>query len=365
MIEFSVRSYTYPNGKLGLKDFRERFEGGEFIKGKTGSGKSTVLRMSNGLIPEFYGGMLEGRVRVFGEKPNPKSVYLLRQNPEEAITCLDILDEVAFPLIQQGVKAYEARSEAEQICEELGIGNLIGKNTFEISTGELQLVEIAAAIASNAKFLIFDEPFANISRKNALKVIRIIRNFRHIVSEHRIEFERYFDRSVDLGMEVKVIEIPEVEIGDTVYEGEINLRQGEVIALTGENGSGKTTMLKRIARDMRKRKMKFGIALQHPPYHLTESTVEEEVGSMEIIRDFELESILKRHPQSLSSGQMRRVAIAKAFKHPILLLDEPSAGQDVNFRRKLIYLLKKHGKSAVIATHDEELAGYCDRRIEL
>ncbi len=367
MIEFSVRSYFYPNGSLGLECFSEKFEGCEFLEGETGSGKTTVLRMMNGLIPEFYGGKLDGFIRAFGKKPNPRDIYYIKQNPEEMVTCLDVIDEVAYPSIQQGKKVSEAKRDAEEVCEEVGIGHLVDRKTYEISTGELQLVEIAAAITSGSKFIVLDEPFAYLSRRNALRVIRIIRDLKHVVSEHRIEFEKYFDRTVSLGLEIKSIGIPETEKGDVVYNGILELREGEVVAITGDNGAGKTMMLKEIAKDMRKKGINFSLFLQHPPYHLTENTVEKEVEGVnrEIVTAFGLEGIKNRHPQSLSSGQMRRVAIAKAFKAKILLLDEPSAAQDVNFRKKLVYLLRKFGKTAVIATHDEELVRYCDWRVEL
>ncbi len=360
LIEFDVNSYTYPNGTVGLEDFRERFEGGEFLIGSTGSGKSTVLRMMNGLIPEFYSGKLDGRVTVFGKKPNPVDVFLIRQDPREMVTCLDIVDEVAFAAIQRGTNVAEAKRDAEQILEEIGLGCLIGRKTFEVSTGELQLVEIASAIVANARILVLDEPFAHLSYKNARRVISLLKDFPHIVSEHRLEFSRFFDRTVDLGLREEDIEIPEGEIGDVVYSGIVEIREGEILAITGDNGVGKSMMLRRIMADMRH----VGAVLQHPSYHLTERTVEKEVGA-ELLREFGLSSIAKRHPQSLSSGQMRRVAIAKAFKSEILLLDEPTAGQDINFRRKLIQLLRKYKKTAIIATHDEDFAKMCDRVIEL
>ncbi len=364
MIEFDVKSYHYPNGVPGLENFRETFEGCEFVIGATGSGKSTVLRMMNGLIPEFYSGKLDGKVRVLGNKPNPRDVFLVKQNPQEMITCLDVVDEVAFPAIQHGNSVIEARTEAAQILEEIGIGHLIDRRTFELSTGELQLVEIAAAIVAGAKILVFDEPFAHLSYRNAKRTIRILKDFPHVISEHRLEFKKYFDRVVDLGLEVERIKIPDSEIGDIVYDGIVEIRECEILAITGDNGVGKTTMLKRIMADMRKKGINAAIVLQHPPYHLVERTVGNEVGGG-ILEEFELVNVATRHPQSLSSGQMRRVAIAKAFKSEILLLDEPTAGQDINFRRKLLYLLKKYRKTAIIATHDENLADECDRVIKL
>ncbi|WP_456330579.1 ATP-binding cassette domain-containing protein [Archaeoglobus sp.] len=364
MIEFSVKSYVYPNGNVGLRDFNATFEGGEFIIGSTGSGKSTILKMINGLIPHFVGGRLEGHVRVFGQKPSPEIAFFVKQNPEEMITSTDVVDEIIFPLIQLGVSRTEAKKEAEEVCEELGIAGLLERKTYELSTGELQLVEIASAIVSKAKVLVFDEPFANLSRKNAMRAIRIIKDYPHVVSDHRLEFSKYFERTVNIGLELEDMEIPEVELGEIIYDGEIELRDNELIALVGDNGAGKTMMLKGIAKDMRRQGLDFSIVLQNPSYHLVEDSVGKEVDPV-IAKELGIEKLLSRHPQSLSGGQMKRVAIAKVFKSKILLLDEPTAGQDCNFRKKLIYLLRKHGKSAIIATHDSEVADHCNKKVEL
>ncbi len=361
MIEFEVEEYRYPNGNLGLKNFKEKFYGCEFIAGATGCGKSTILRMMNGAIPKLYSGNLKGKVRFCGEEVDCKKVFLVPQNIEESVVCSTVVEEVAFPLIQRNFSISEAKKIAENVCEELGIGHLIYRDPLKISTGELQLVEIASAIACGS-FLALDEPFAHLSRRNAEKVIKIVKDFYHVIADHRIEFTGEFDRIINLGLKIEDVEIPYCELGDVVYEP-LNLREGEIIAITGDNGSGKTTMLKRLAKDMRSKKIDFSIVLQHPAYHLNASKVLAECGTF--IRDFELEGFAEKHPQSLSFGQMMRVAIAKAFKSKILLLDEPTAGQDVNFRKKIIALLRKYRKSAVIATHDEELVKLCDRRIEL
>ena len=70
MIEVDIKEYRYPNGVLALKDIRERIETSTFIMGKTGCGKSTLLKTFNGLIPNFYGGMLRGSVG-FSRKNRP------------------------------------------------------------------------------------------------------------------------------------------------------------------------------------------------------------------------------------------------------------------------------------------------------
>ena len=361
MIEVNVDKYVYPNGEVGLKNLRLELYGNEIVIGSTGSGKSTLLKLLNGLIPNFYGGELKGFVKIFGEKPNPKDVAYVKQIPEESITCLRVKEELAFPLIQRGMKRSAALKEAEEVAEEMKIGHLLERYTFELSTGELQLVEIASAILSSSKLIVLDEPFAHLSERNAKRIIEILKDKKVIVAEHRIEFSDYFERTIDLGFVKR--EFPELkgETGEVIHDGSLKIREGEIVAVIGENGAGKTMLLKKLAKEMRG--LDVGIVLQNPAYHLTGRRVREEVGKY--LSEFELEGLAERHPQSLSVGQMRKVAIAKAFRHEVLLLDEPTAGLDVNFREKLLYLLRKYKKTAVIATHDLKLAKGCDRVVEL
>ncbi len=336
-----------------------------FISGATGSGKSTLLRTFNGMIPEFYGGEFAGRVRVFGEQPSPRTAYLVMQNPAEQVSCLRVEDELVFPAVQLGASVRDARINARELAEEMGLAHLLDRMTFELSTGELQMVEILSAMLSGRRVILMDEPFAHLSRRNVERLLRILEDTFVVVSDHRIEFSARFPERLDLGMEVE--EFPEVrgDVGDVVFQGSVVLRERELVAVVGDNGSGKTTLLMRVAREMRGQGIDHGISLQNPSYHLTSRTVMEEVKSRELIRDFGLEGLEDRHPQSLSQGQMRRVSLARAFRHDILLLDEPTAGQDVNFRNRLVYLLRKHRKTALIATHDENLAEKCDRVVEL
>ncbi len=321
--------------------------------------------MFNGLIPDFYGGKFSGEVRVFGSLPSPQTAYMVHQNPYEQITSLRVTDELIFPSIQSGRDSSDARKDAMALAEEFGIDHLLDRPTYQLSLGELQIVQILAGIAAGKKVLLLDEPFAHLSRRNAERLIKILEDLFCVVSDHRIEFMTYFPEIIDLGTEIPEGETTEPEIGDAVFEGVISLRENEIVAITGDNGSGKTMMLKRIAEEMRNQRVDFGISLQNPNYSLTEKTVFQEIQDEGIIREFQLNNLRERHPHSLSYGQAKRVSIAKAFRHSILLLDEPTAGQDVAFRDRLLKILRKNRKAAIIATHDENLAEKCDRVVEL
>ncbi len=401
--------YSYPNGRT-LKLKFEAEEERVFLAGRTGCGKSTLLRILNGLIPEFYGGKLEGTVSIYGRRGNPGDVYLVTQHPEEQIVCNSVIEEVAFSLVQKGVEWSEARRRAEEALEKTGGIYLANRDTSNLSDGEKQLVIVSAAIASESKCLAFDEPFAHLHPKIAEKVLDCILHDERtsIVSEHRLELSGNFDRvywigdtsnsgmmigevkccncaricdRCDEGSEVMGVRKTLVRAKDaSVFRGKklvadginFRLREGEVAAVTGLNGSGKTTLLRCVAgleksRGLEVRGKPF-MSFQYPGYTLNSGKVGEEVPYW-LLKEFGLEKYRDRHPHSLSSGERRMLSALKAFRGKVILLDEPTAGLDrnlrLNFIHKLIYLIKKSGKCALIATHDMEVAEMCDFSIAL
>ncbi len=118
-----------------------------------------------------------------------------------------------------------------------------------------------------------------------------------------------------------------------------------------------------------------GIVLQNADHQLHMRTVRQELetclllaGSREasrvgeLLRDFALEDLAERHPQSLSGGQKQRLVIACALaKDPrVLILDEPTSGLDgANMRRLAAVLAAQaaQGRCALLITHDLELLG--------
>jgi energy-coupling factor transport system ATP-binding protein len=177
------------------------------------------------------------------------------------------------------------------------------------------------------------------------------------------------------------------------------LRKGECVALLGANGAGKTTLLKhfngllrpaagqvrlkdgdirglpvsRLARHV-------GMAFQNPASQFFKLTVRDEIlagpralncvdegGIDGLIRLFWLGPLLDRPPFRLSGGEKKRVAFAAALavRPEVLVLDEPTAGQDGHFRKALggcLSELRSMGRSVVFATHDLVFAAKNARR---
>ncbi|UCE55282.1 MAG: energy-coupling factor ABC transporter ATP-binding protein [Desulfobacterales bacterium] len=171
------------------------------------------------------------------------------------------------------------------------------------------------------------------------------------------------------------------------------LRVGECLAVVGANGAGKTTLLKHLngllrpsngqirvmGQDTSKSKVSdlaryVGIAFQNPDNQFFKLTVWDEIriGAkvlgrydeswlQELVELFGLKPLLNRSPYQLSGGEKKRVAFAGALacKPKILALDEPTAGQDLNFRRVLgevLAHLRKMGQAVFLVTHDLSFA---------
>lgn len=170
------------------------------------------------------------------------------------------------------------------------------------------------------------------------------------------------------------------------------LHRGERLVILGENGCGKSTLLRLMARlieptagtyaqnilpeERRKARpawfKKVGMVYQNPNYQLFMPTVAQEVfyqaedraWAERMLTAFGLEHLAQRHPHALSEGQKRRLTIAAvlAAKPELLLLDEPTVGQDSRglemILNNLQTLWEANGCTQVVVTHDRRCAKY-------
>jgi energy-coupling factor transport system ATP-binding protein len=182
--------------------------------------------------------------------------------------------------------------------------------------------------------------------------------------------------------------------------------EGELVAILGENGAGKTTLIKHIngllkpskgtvlvnGKDTRESTVasiakSVGLVFQNPDHQLFAETVEKELGfaltnfgfSQEetsrrvdwAMREFSLEGYRERPPFMLSGGERKRLALASVLSYDpsIIILDEPTTGQDNRQKARLARLLKRlngEGKTVLVVTHDMEfVADFIPRTILL
>jgi len=185
----------------------------------------------------------------------------------------------------------------------------------------------------------------------------------------------------------------------------LDINRGEYVAIMGENGAGKTTMVKHFngllrpkegklivdGEDIAKQSVaaiarKVGLVFQNSDDQLFAEDVEEEISfalrnfgySEDVIRErvnwalnlLDLEKYRKSSPFILSGGERKRVALASvlAWNPDILILDEPTVGQDYGQKERLKHFLlqlRTQGKTVVIVTHDVEFVAESQPRIVL
>jgi len=484
MIEIEHLRYRYTKAgpRWVLEDLDLRIEPGEYVLicGASGSGKSTLCRTFNGLIPHFYGGTLQGTVRVSGleVRAHPVSelfahVGMLFQNPQAQLFNSTVARELAFGLESLGLPREEIRRRMAKSAELVGIADLLPRNPHQLSGGEQQLTLLAAALALDPQVIVLDEPYAHLDPAHVRRVRRALQEIHQrgttiVLTEHRLQnalndvtrvvvlhrgrivldgppqavmgeevtgFGLNPPPVVRLARELGLSQVPlSVEAlvaaldgtqplpnvlpspptvtecsGELVLQVEnlsfsfqgtpvlqqvsLELRAGECLALVGANGAGKTTLIKHfngLHRPQQGRVVVLGreasrlsvsqlarhvsLAFQNPNDQFFKFHVQDEIGVgaralgrydegwlQELVTLFHLEPLLARSPYRLSEGEKRRVAFASALapRPQVLVLDEPTAGQDWNFRRALGGLLKRlrsRGQTIVLVTHDLEFA---------
>ena len=185
----------------------------------------------------------------------------------------------------------------------------------------------------------------------------------------------------------------------------LTIKDGEFVAIMGQNGAGKTTLVKQFNGLLKPSvgKVKIdniqttktsiaslsktvGFVFQNPDHQLFSETVEEEIAFALKNFGFKQETIEKQitwalnllsltqyrktSPFMLSGGERKRVALASvlAWDPQILILDEPTIGQDHEQKERLrqfIIQLQTQGKTVVIVTHDVEFVAECNPRVIL
>lgn len=441
-IQLKKVSFSYDGfNEFVLKDVDFSVEYGEvaLLSGFSGEGKSTLLHIVSGIIPNIVTGQITGEVLIDGKSTAGqklsvvcRKVGVVLQNADSQIIHKIVGDEIAFGCENFAIPADKIGAQIDRVCALMGLDKTAQTRT--LSGGQKQRLITASTLATGQKILILDEPLANLDIAGATELMNTLRalagaGYAVLVVEHRLDMVLPFVDSVwniRAGMVKKVenkrdyLFSQTVTIGDnseshergdelfsvdhvgfSVKKKEIlkdchfKVYAGERLLLLGENGCGKTTLLRLLARlykptsggiesalGIKGRGKKWfqavGVVYQNPNYQLFMPTVEQEISfnaaskeyAEELLKLFGLEHLRTRHPQSLSEGQKRRVSIAAvAAQCPkVLLLDEPTVGQDYQGLCELVKILDelhdKSGNTMITVTHDMRCAeALCDRTV--
>jgi len=202
-IVFESVSFQYPNAERPvLRGFDWEIGESELVllAGESGSGKSTVLRCLNGLVPHFSGGMFGGRVLVQGEDTRllptralARSVGFVFQDPAAHSVSTTVEDEIAFGMEQLGVPVPAMRRRVEEALDLTGTERIRKRSIGTLSGGERQRVAIAAALAMQPRILALDEPTSQLDPAGAEDVLHAIRQLNEelgitvVLAEQRLE----------------------------------------------------------------------------------------------------------------------------------------------------------------------------------
>lgn len=417
-------TYWYPNAAVpALDDVSLALgDGLTLVAGPSGGGKSTLLRLLNGLVPHFHGGRIAGSVEVAGmnviatpTRHLAQTVGFVFQDPELQSVYDSVEREVAFGLENLGVPAQAMRRRVGDALAEVGIEHLAGRQMRSLSGGERQRVALASVLAMQPRLIALDEPTSQLDSEGASLVLsaasRIVQSGRAVVvSEHRVESlarvaaavvqveggraEAYPPRDW-IHSRPSITRVPRQAApgsvmwslhsvtagfaGRPVLSGVgLDGRCGEVVALTGPNGGGKTTLLRTIAGSLaplegvvERAPGRIAYLPQNPTALLHRPTVRseveltlershEEAGAEPILDALGLTPVAERYPRDLSTGERQRAALAAVLAgYPrLVLLDEPTRGMDGAARAALIEVvaaLRDAGSAIVLATHDAGL----------
>ncbi len=244
MIEFKNVSYTYANTQTpAVSDINFTVAPGELkvVTGASGCGKTTLMRLANGLCPQIYGGRLEGSVTVAGFNVSETPVAdlsevigTLFQDPEEQFFALNAGDEIEFALRSRSFDPKDVRERTLTAARKLGIEELLTRDIHALSEGQKQKVGLAAILALGPKTLIFDEPSANLDPEATQALARTILELKKegaaiLVVDHRLYWLKEAADAVIVMSQGRIVEeMPFSGLYDDAFRARWGLRKAEV-----------------------------------------------------------------------------------------------------------------------------------------
>ncbi len=420
-------AYRYPQNDHGLAPVSLALQPGEraLITGPSGCGKSTLARCLTGLIPHLYRGTLTGDVWLDDLHTVDTPLWqlaeragLVFQNPALQMLAQSVEEEVVFGLENLGLPSPAVRERLEATLARFGLEALRHRAPQTLSGGEQQKLALAAVTARQPPVLVLDEPLSMLDSTAAVELVDHLTDLARsgtvvVICEHREEYLRPipelrtlrldgatlqeatiphfdFDPLETSALQLEVSRLT-VRLGGRTILRDVSFSTagGQLVAVVGRNGVGKTTLLRALAGlqkhegtvTVNGERPDLGMVFQNADLQLFNATVRDEILYRVPDPDMALYAKLlealglacyeKVPPLLLSEGEKKRVALATVLirrpRHG-LLLDEPAIGQDAAHKAMLIRLaraLAEAGQLVILTTHDLTLAAQADRLLLL
>ena len=430
-----------------LKGAHLTLHAGELVvlAGVTGSGKSTLLNCLTGIAPEHTGGKLSGQVVYRGReithwsiRQRAQSMGVMLQNVETQLFTDQVWDEAVFGLENWNLPPGEIQSLAQAALDEFDLAAQQAWNIRQLSAGQKQRLLLACLLSRHQAILLLDEPFAYLDTAGVNLLLDLLQQRTRqgqavLLIEHRLELlQRLCDRAYRIhdgqttpwhlseqmaapsaGGEGAIdtpstahhaaarveseliLQTHNISWGGYPAFPDLRIHIQEVVLLKGDNGCGKTTLLKLLSgllkpatgqlkilgRDVTRWRViriakLVGFVLQNPNHQLFAESVEAEVMQPSVSPDqaaallgqLNLKHCVDKHPHALSQGQKRRLALAAVLaRQPhICLLDEIMVGQDPTSLSLMLQTLKtftEQGGTLIFTSHDPGVAKVLSPRI--
>ncbi|WP_344402887.1 ABC transporter ATP-binding protein [Dactylosporangium fulvum] len=403
------------------------------LLGASGAGKSTLLAALAGLLAEDSGEqegrvLIDGRPA----REMRGDIGIVFQDPQTQLVMSRAGDDVAFGLENRGVPPAEIWPRVDAALAAVGFPYGRDRDTSALSGGEQQRVAIAGVLALRPDLLLLDEPTANLDPDGAQLVRTALAKALQdvdatlVLVEHRVdEALPLVDRTVVVGDESDAVWVPGASLpdrratapaGDALLTTErlalphdvldTTVHAGQALVVEGPNGAGKSTLAQLLGgltrpksgRVVASRTLagpdaaepphrwraaklagRIGSVFQNPEHQFVTDTVRGELalgGASqstvdELLTRLRLDRLAPANPYTLSGGEQRRLSVATALASApaLLILDEPTFGQDLRTWRELVDLLadlRDEGRGLVLVTHDPQLVeAIGDRRLVL
>ncbi len=191
VVSFKNVSYTYSRGTSfetkALCDIGFEIDKAGFVSvcGKTGSGKTTLIKLITGLLKPC-----EGEVSLEGK------AGLLFQFPEDQLFAPTVIEDVMYGPLNLGRNKVQARSDAEEALSCVGLGpEYYDRDPFTLSGGQKRLAALAGVLAMKGPVLVLDEPTAGLDFKASQALMDLLHNLNKggvtvIMVTHEMELAR-------------------------------------------------------------------------------------------------------------------------------------------------------------------------------
>jgi energy-coupling factor transporter ATP-binding protein EcfA2 len=201
LVDVAALTYRYPGvPDAALDSVDLRLDSGIcLVAGPSGGGKSTLLRVFNGLVPHLHGGRIGGSARVDGHdvlrtpaRQLATSVGFVFQDAERQAVHATVERDIAFGLENLGIGPARMRRRVGEVMERLDIAHLAPRSIASLSGGERQRVAVAGALVLRPRMLVLDEPFSQLDAGGAAALLELCVELRDagalvVLSEHRLD----------------------------------------------------------------------------------------------------------------------------------------------------------------------------------